>query len=82
MSRMQHIEPLSDEMRGMVLSAVKAVASQKQRVIRCPYCRHSAIIVFEDTRGHVQTKCNHCRREVVLDVLSMRRSRPAQVRRI
>lgn len=71
-----YTEPLSDEMMSLVLSAVNAVRSQKQRVVRCPYCKHSAIIVFEDTRGHVQTKCNRCKRNVVLNVLSMRRSRP------
>lgn len=81
MSRV-YAEPLSDEMMSLVLSAVRAVASQSQRVVRCPYCRHSAIIVFEDARGHVQTKCNRCKRDVVIDVLSMRRSKPAQERMI
>lgn len=71
--------PLSDEMMSMVLSAARAVKSQKQRVIRCPYCKHSALIVFEDARGHVQTKCTRCKRDVVIDVISMRKSRPALI---
>lgn len=73
-----YVQPLSDEMMYKVLSAIEAVASQRQRVIRCPYCRHSAIIVFEDARGHIQTKCNRCKRDVVIDVVSMRRCRPLQ----
>ena len=75
-----YTEPLSDEMMSLVLSAVRAVASQSQRVVRCPYCKHSAIIVFEDARGHVQTKCNRCKRNVVIDVMSMRRNRSARER--
>lgn len=40
---------------------------------KCPYCKHNSIIVFEDTRGHVQAKCKVCGRETVFDVLSMRK---------
>ena len=36
---------------------------------------HLSIIVFEDTRGHVQTKCKACGRETVFNVLEMRRLR-------
>lgn len=75
MSRV-YVQPLSAEMLYKVHSAIEAVASQRQRAIRCPYCKHRAIIVFEDTRGHVQTKCKQCGREVVLDVMSMRREMP------
>ena len=39
----------------------------------CPYCNSKSIRVFEDTRGHVQTKCKVCGKETVFDVLSMRR---------
>ena len=50
-----------------------AIASQKRRTMECPYCHHNTIIVFEDTRGHVQAKCKLCGRETVFNVLSMRR---------
>ena len=79
MSRVLVMQP-SDELMSKVRLALDAVASQKQRVIRCPYCKHSAIIVFEDSRGHIQTKCNRCKRDVVIDVVNMRRSKPAQER--
>ena len=63
----------STEMTIKIRKARSAVASQKQRSIRCPYCLHNTIIVFEDTRGHVQAKCKLCGKETVFDVLSMRR---------
>lgn len=63
----------SDEMMAKIRMARNAIASQKPRMVKCPYCKHNSIIVFEDTRGHVQAKCKACGRETVFDVLSMRR---------
>mgnify|MGYP006993152702 CR=1 FL=1 len=71
------IKAPSDEMALKIRRARNAVASQKPRTIRCPYCLHNSIIVFEDTRGHVQTKCKLCGKETIFDVLSMRRLRKA-----
>lgn len=68
----------SPELMMKVRRARAAVDSQKQRKIRCPYCHHNTIVVFEDTRGHVQSKCKLCGNETVFDVLSMRRMRKAQ----
>ena len=68
----------SPELMMKVRRARAAVASQKQRKIRCPYCHHNTIVVFEETRGHVQSKCKLCGNETVFDVLSMRRMRKAQ----
>ncbi len=61
------------ELLAKISMARQATNNQAQRQIKCPYCKHTAFIVFEDTRGHVQTKCKSCGREVVFDVLSMRR---------
>ena len=61
------------EMVIKIRRAREAIVSQKQRVIKCPYCNHNTIVVFEDTRGHVQSKCKLCGMETVFDVLSMRR---------
>jgi len=66
------VEP-SPEMQFKIKRARHAISSQKKRLIKCPYCRHNSIVVFEDTRGHVQAKCKLCGRETVFDVLSMRR---------
>lgn len=56
MSRNIRVSEPSEEMQIKIIRAKDAIASQKPRTVRCPYCRHNSIIVFEDTRGHVQTK--------------------------
>ena len=61
------------EMQEKIKRARRAIASQKMRTVKCPYCQHNTIVVFEDTRGHVQAKCKRCGHETVFDVLSMRR---------
>ena len=61
------------EMQEKIKRARRAIVSQKTRMVKCPYCQHNAIAVFDDTRGHVQAKCKRCGRETVFDVLSMRR---------
>lgn len=66
-------------MQIKIIRAKDAIASQRPRIVRCPYCRHNSIIVFEDTRGHVQTKCKACGRETVFNVLEMRRLRRLQL---
>lgn len=37
------------------------------------YCQHNSIVVYEDTRGHIETKCKKCGKVTVFDVLSMRK---------
>lgn len=61
------------EMQEKIKRARRAIVSQKTRMVKCPYCQHNTIVVFEDTRGHVQAKCKRCGHETVFDVLSMRR---------
>lgn len=63
----------SPELQAKIVNARTAIASQTPRFIKCPYCQRNAIVVFEDTRGHVQTKCKACGRETVFDVVNMRR---------
>lgn len=63
----------SQEMMRKIVQARKAIAEQKARYIKCPYCHHNAIVVYEDTRGHVETKCKKCGKITVFDVMSMRR---------
>ena len=58
----------SAEMQMKIRRARIAIASQKRRTMECPYCHHNTIIVFEDTRGHVQAKCKLCGRETVFNV--------------
>jgi len=67
------IQEPTEEMQQKIIRARMAVAAQQRRYILCPYCKHKSIGVFEDTRGHVQTKCKNCGKEIVFDVLNMRR---------
>ena len=73
MSKDIRITEPSAEMQYKIVNARKAIATQKQRYIKCPYCQHNAIAVYEDTRGHVETKCKKCGRVTVFDVVNMRR---------
>lgn len=75
MSKNIRITEPSAEMQIKIQRARSAIVNQKMRMVKCPYCKHSSIVVFEDTRGHVQAKCKQCGRETVFDVLSMRRLR-------
>lgn len=63
----------SAELQTKIQQARLAISNQKKRTVKCPYCNHNSIVVFEDTRGHVQAKCKLCGRETVFNVLSMRR---------
>ena len=51
------VQEPSQEMQLKIIRARTAIASQKQRNIKCPYCCHNSITVYEDTRGHVEAKC-------------------------
>ena len=69
------VQEPSKEMQLKIIRARTARASQKQRNIKCPYCCHNVITVYEDTRGHVEAKCKKCGCVTVFNVLSMRRLR-------
>lgn len=64
----------SPEMQEKIRRARCAIVNQKMRMVKCPYCGHNAIAVFEDSRGHIQAKCKACGRETVFDVINMRLS--------
>jgi len=53
----------------------------KTRVLVCHYCEHKAIIVFEDSRGHVKAKCKKCNRESIYNVV-LRRNGKVVFRRV
>ena len=52
-----HVQEPSEEMKQKIVRARQAIATQKSRFLKCPYCQHKAISVFDDTRGHVEAKC-------------------------
>ena len=72
---MVRVQEPSEEMMLKIIRARIAISTQKQRFLLCPYCKHKAVAVFEDTRGHVEAKCSKCGRTTAFDVLSMRRLR-------
>lgn len=73
MSRYCKSNEPSTEMLIKMIRAKDETSNMEKRTVRCPYCQHSALIVYADARGHVQTKCKNCGHEVLFDVVSMRR---------
>lgn len=66
------IHPPSPEMQEKMHRAVKAIRKLSKRTMSCPYCKHNTINVFSDARGHIETKCTFCKKEVVVDLVNMR----------
>lgn len=54
MSRSIRVSEPSPEMQVKIQRARRAITNQKMRMMKCPYCGHNSIAVFEDTKGHVQ----------------------------
>ena len=79
MSRNIRVSEPSAEMQIKIIRAKDAIASQKPRIVRCPYCRHNSIIVFEDTRGHVQPNVRPADARPSSMFLEMRRLRRLQL---
>lgn len=65
----------SPELIEKMRRACTAIADQKPRELKCPYCKHRIAMIFPDTRGHLETKCEKCGRIIVFDLVNMRRSR-------
>ena len=63
----------SQEMLEKIVRARKAIATQKERSLRCPYCQRTVCTVYEDTEGHIEAKCSKCGRVTVFNLVSMRR---------
>ena len=41
------------------------VEELKPKLLKCHYCKHNAIKIFSDTKGHVQVRCDRCGRETL-----------------
>ena len=52
------VQEPTPELIEKIRRARVAISQQKPRYLKCPYCQHNAIAVYEDTRGHVESKCN------------------------
>ena len=63
----------SPEMQEKIRRARCAIVNQKMRMMKCPYCGHNAIAVFEDSRGHIHAKGKAWGRETGIEEINMRR---------
>ena len=72
---------LSEEILARIRKHSDGCEGQKSRVIECHYCRHKAIIVFEDSRGHIKAKCKRCGAESIYNVM-FRRNGAVMYRRV
>ncbi len=57
------VQEPTPELIEKIRRARVAISQQKPRYLKCPYCQHNAIAVYEDTRGHVESKCKKCGRD-------------------
>lgn len=71
MGRVFTREP-TEEMMLKIRKARATIVSSEQRNIKCPYCEHTALVVYAGTTGHVKTKCVKCKHEVIIDLVNMR----------
>ncbi len=46
------VQESTPELIEKIRRARVAISQQKLRYLKCPYCQHNAIAVYEDTRGH------------------------------
>ena len=65
-------EGLSEELLSKIRRHKDGSENLKSRALRCHYCNKKAIIVFEDSHGHVQAKCKNCGRESIYNVVLRR----------
>ena len=49
------VQEPTPELIEKIRRARVAISQQKPRYLKCPYCQHNAIAVYEDTRGHVES---------------------------
>lgn len=73
--RRAYVQQPSSEWREKYLRAKERIVCQTKRDIRCPHCNHIAFAVYSDSVGFIETKCKKCKREVLIDLVSMRRTR-------
>lgn len=55
---------LTDEDLLKIQKIEKYTKENKGKWKECPYCGLPAIKIYPDTKGHIQDKCDKCRKEV------------------
>ena len=72
---------LSENVLAKVRKHSAGTENLRKRTLVCHFCEHKAIVVFENSRGHVQTKCKKCNRESIYNVV-FRRNGGVMFRRV
>ena len=70
---------ISEELQKKIDYALEAIRNKKQRFLECPYCKHKAFQVHENTTGYITAKCSKCGRITTFDLLRMRRTQDKKV---
>lgn len=55
---------LTDDDLLKIQKVEKYTKENKGKWKECPYCGLPAIKIYPDTKGHIQDKCDKCRKEV------------------
>ncbi len=59
---------LTDEILQNIRKHEAGTNGLKRRALRCHYCNHKEVEIFEDARGHVKAKCGKCGHEAIYNV--------------
>lgn len=63
----------SDELLMKIQCARECIRNKTRREIRCPYCKRIACIVYADSTGYIETKCEKCKQTIIIDLINMRK---------
>jgi phage FluMu protein Com len=66
---------LSEEMLARICRDANGTPGLKNRPLICHYCGHKVMMLFEDTRGHVEIKCRKCDRVSTYNIFFRRDGR-------
>jgi DNA-directed RNA polymerase subunit RPC12/RpoP len=79
--RFDFSDGLSESVLAKVRKHSAGTEAQRTRVLLCHYCNHKAIVVFEDSWGHVKAKCKKCNKESIYNVV-LRKNGTVMFRRV
>jgi len=60
---------ISPDVLAKIRRLKNEVEGMETKSLYCPYCNHRAFVVFQDARGHIQTRCKKCGQEAIFNVV-------------
>ncbi len=60
---------ISPDVLAKIRRLKNEVEGMETKNLYCPYCNHRAFVVYQDARGHVQTRCKKCGQEAIFNVV-------------